>query len=120
MVDLVKWVWTLSLSYTLDIFNSLFSRKNHIWSNYITTGLKYLQIVGDNHTQSSDLVLLDRFSWVYMCVCPDLTPDLYTYIKPHFNYHCDRGTLLIYYMMWLPGCTIPVPPDLINTIINGS
>ena len=56
MVDLVKWVWTRSLSYTLDIFNFLFLHKNHIWSNWITAGLKYLQIVGDNHTQSSDLI----------------------------------------------------------------
>lgn len=34
-----------ALSYTMD-FNSLFSRKNRIWSNRITIDLKYLQIVG--------------------------------------------------------------------------
>ena len=37
-------------------------------------------------------------------VYQSLTPDLSTCIRPRLNYHCHRGTLLINYMTWHPGC----------------
>lgn len=77
MVDLVKWVCTLSL-YTLDFYNSLFSLKNCIWSNHITTDLKYLHTVGDNLTQSYTryLIIVSLIDSLGR-MCPDLTSDLY-------------------------------------------